>query len=107
MSAYAIAHLRTVDFNDEITEYIARIDSTIEPFGGRFLIHGKEPEVIEGPFPGMVVIVEFPDLEAAHAWYESAAYQAILALRTENSDGSTIIVEGVPEGYRAASLVGR
>ncbi len=107
MPAYAIAHLRSVDFNDEITEYIARIDSTLAPFSGRFLIHGKQPDVIEGPFPGMVVIVEFPDLEAAHAWYESEAYQAILALRTENSDGSTILVEGVPDGYRAASLVGR
>ena len=107
MSAYAIAHLRTVDFNDEITEYIARIDSTLEPFSGRFLIHGKQPEVIEGPFPGMLVAIEFPDLEAAHAWYESDAYRDILALRTDNSDGSTIIVEGVPAGYRAASLVGR
>lgn len=107
MSAYAIAHLRTVDFNDEITEYLTRIDATLEPFSGRFLIHGKQPEVIEEPFPGMLVAIEFPDLEAAHAWYESEAYQAILALRIENSDGSTIIVDGVPEDYRAASLVGR
>ena len=51
--------------------------------------------------------VEFPDLEAAYAWYESDGYQAILPLRTENSDSSAIVVEGVPEGYRAASRVGR
>ncbi len=105
MSAYAIAHLRTVDFNDAITEYIARIDSTLEPFSGRFLIHGKQPEVIEEPWEGVVVLIGFPDLEAAHAWYASEAYQAILPLRTENSDSSAIIVEGVPEGYRAADLV--
>ncbi len=54
-----------------------------------------------------MVAIEFPDLDTAHAWYESDAYQAILPLRTENSDSSAIIVEGVPEGYRAASLVGR
>ena len=33
----------------------------------------------------------------------SPAYQEILPLRTENSDGATIIVEGVDEGYRAAA----
>ena len=33
------------------------------------------------------------------------AYQEILPLRTNNSDGATIIVEGVDEGYRAASFL--
>jgi len=107
MPAYAIAHLRTVDFNDAITEYLEKIDASLEPFSGRFIIHGKQPEVIEEPWPGVVVAIEFPDLAAAHAWYESDAYQAILPLRTENTDSSAIIVEGVPQGYRADSLVGR
>ena len=44
-------------------------------------------------------------VERAHAWYDSPAYQEILPLRTENSDGATIIVEGVDEGYRAAAFV--
>lgn len=105
MPAYAIAHLRTVDFNAEITEYLKRIDATLEPFSGSFLVHGAQPEVIEEPWPGVVVIIEFPDPAAARAWYESEGYQDILALRTRNSDSSAIIVEGVPEGYRAANLV--
>lgn len=107
MPAYAIAHLRTVDFNDELVEYIARIDATLEPFAGRFLTHGKIPTVMEEPFPGTVIVIEFPDREQAEAWYASDAYQAILPLRTANSDGSAIIVDGVAPGYRAASFVGR
>ena len=105
MPAYAIAHLRTSDFNDQIKEYLQKIDGSLEPFSGRVLIHGDPPEVIEGPWPGFIVVIEFPDRDAAQAWYESEAYQEILPLRTENSDSSAIIVEGVPEGYRAASRV--
>jgi uncharacterized protein (DUF1330 family) len=44
-------------------------------------------------------------VERAHAWYDSPAYQEILPLRTENSEGATILVEGVEEGYRAAGFV--
>jgi hypothetical protein len=40
MSAYAVAHLRRVNVGPEIVEYIARIDATLEPYDGRFLIHG-------------------------------------------------------------------
>ena len=104
MPAYALAHLRTVDVNAEIVEYLERIDGSLEPFEGRFIVHGKIPEVIEEPFPGVVVIIEFPDLERARAWYESDEYQAILPFRTENSDGSAILVDGVGPDYRAADF---
>ena len=35
MTAYAVAHLRSVDQNAEIVEYLHRIDATLDPFGGR------------------------------------------------------------------------
>ena len=105
MSAYAIANLRTVDMNDEIRDYLLRIDGTLEPFGGRFLVHGATPQLVDGSLPGVVVVIEFPDTATAHAWYDSPAYQAILPLRTRNTEGGAVIVEGVPEGYRAASRV--
>lgn len=40
MSAYAVAHLLSVNLGPEIFEYIARIAATLEPYDGRFLIHG-------------------------------------------------------------------
>jgi uncharacterized protein (DUF1330 family) len=52
-----------------------------------------------------VVVIAFPDLTAARAWYDSPGYQAILPLRTRNAEGGAVLVNGVPEGYRAASLV--
>jgi uncharacterized protein (DUF1330 family) len=88
-----------------IVEYLEKIDATLAPYRGRFLIHGGSIEVLENSWPGTVVVIEFPDGEAARAWYHSPAYQAILPLRTENSDGSAIIVEGVTYPHDATDVI--
>jgi uncharacterized protein (DUF1330 family) len=107
LPAYAIAHLRDVDVNAEIVDYIRLIDETLEPFGGRFLIHGVTPEVMEGPWEGDLVVIAFPDRGAAHAWYASPAYQAILPLRTRNSRSAAIIVDGASESYKATDFLAK
>jgi uncharacterized protein (DUF1330 family) len=104
MTAYAIAQLRSVDQNDEIVDYLLRIDDTLTPYQGEFLVHGSIPELVDGELPGSIVIIAFPDREHAQAWYESPAYQAVLPLRLRNSEGGAVIVDGVPKGYRAASF---
>ena len=48
MPAYAVAHMRQVTMGPPIVEYLERIDATLAPFGGRFLVHGGKPEVVEG-----------------------------------------------------------
>ena len=102
MTAYALAHLRTPQINADVLDYIERIQATMDPYGGRFLVHGAPVEVREGSWPGTVVILEFPDIDSARAWYESPAYQQILPLRTAHIDGDTIIVDGVRGDYDAA-----
>jgi len=101
MTAFALAHLRTPTINDDVLRYIDRIQDTLDPFGGRFRVHGAEVEVLEGEWPGTIVVIEFPDVEAARAWYASPAYQEILPLRTDHIEGSTIIVPGVGPDYDA------
>ncbi|MFG2335939.1 DUF1330 domain-containing protein [Streptomyces yangpuensis] len=107
MTAYAIAHLRPETMNEDILGYIEAVQSTMDPFGGRFLVHGKEVEVLEGPFPGTVVVIGFPDIERARAWYASDAYQAILPLRTRHIAGEAVLVEGVPADYDATRTAAR
>ena len=107
MPAYAIANLSNVDLNAEVARYIATIDETLVPYEGRFLVHGKAPDVLEGEWADWTVVIVFPDLERAYAWYRSPAYQEILPLRTENSDGATMIVDGVADGYRAAEFLAK
>jgi len=105
MPAYAVAHMRQVTMGPAIVEYLERIDATLAPFGGRFLVHGGQVEVMEGTWPGHLIIIEFPDRARAHAWYQSAAYQEIVALRTDNSHSDVIIAEGVGSDHRATDVI--
>lgn len=101
MTAYAIAHLHNPTTNHDVLEYIERIQATMDPYRGRFLVHTTGVEVLEGEWPGAIVVIEFPGLEQARAWYDSPAYRAILPLRTENIDGDAILVDGVGPDYDA------
>lgn len=105
MPAYALAHLRPRQMDPEVFEYIERIQATLDPFGGRFLVHGGRLDVLEGAWPGDVVLIEFPDMEQARAWYDSPAYQEILPMRTAHFDGDVTLVEGVPAGYDPVTKV--
>ncbi|MCS0605380.1 DUF1330 domain-containing protein [Streptomyces sp. LP11] len=103
MTAYAIAHLREAAPHPEIAEYIARITATFAPYGGRFLVHGGRHEVLEGAWPGHVVIIGFPTLEQARAWWDSEPYREIAPLRSRHIEGDIILVPGVAEGYDAGA----
>lgn len=105
MSAYAVANLDEINVNREIIAYLNHVDETLEPYEGHFLVHGTKGDVVEGFSPGLCIIIEFPDLDHARNWYHSDAYQEIKPLRTNNSEGSVILIDGVPSGYRASDLL--
>jgi uncharacterized protein (DUF1330 family) len=98
--------MRQVNIGPPIVEYLRRIDDTLRPFGGRFIIHGGEVEVLEGTWPGTAIVIEFPDLAAARDWYRSAAYQEIMRLRTDNSASDLILVDGVGVDHVATDVLG-
>lgn len=105
MATYGIARLHDVRLGPEIVAYLQRIDATLAPFDGRFLIHGDPPEVLEGSWTGDLIVIAFPDRERARAWYTSPAYQEILPLRMNNSAGDVIFIDGVPEDHRATDVL--
>lgn len=105
MPAFAIAHLQDVDFGPDIVTYLQRIDDTLQPFGGRFRVHGAQAEVLEGALQGDIVVIEFPDLGRARSWYGSPAYQSILPLRTAHSRGVVMILDGVDVTHRATDIL--
>jgi uncharacterized protein (DUF1330 family) len=88
-----------------VVEYLQRIDDTLAPFGGRFIVHGGEVEVLEGSWPGHLIVIEFPDRARASAWYRSDAYQEIVALRTDNSDSDVVIADGVGREHKATDVL--
>jgi uncharacterized protein (DUF1330 family) len=105
MTAFAFAVLRNVSFGPDIVKYVEQIDSTLAPFDGRFVVHGGDKTVLEGSFAGDLIAISFPSRERALAWYESAAYRAILPLRTANSDGDVVLVDGVSGDHRATDIL--
>ncbi|MFJ6054361.1 DUF1330 domain-containing protein [Streptomyces sp. NPDC092307] len=102
MPAYGFAHLRSRRNHSDVIEYLERIQETLDPFSGRFVIHGPPAEVVEGAWPGSMVLIEFPGLAEARAWYDSPAYRTILHLRTDHIEGDLLLIEGVGPNYHPA-----
>ena len=105
MTAYALATLQNVKMGDDIVRYLERIDDTLAPYQGVFLVHGGKKQELEGHWPGDVVVIGFPDLSAAEAWYRSPEYAAIKPLRTNNSSADIILISGVGEGHKATDVL--
>ena len=103
--AYGVALLQDVRMGPPIVEYLERIDATLAPYGGHFIVHGATPEILEGTSPGTMVVIEFPDRAHAVEWYGSAAYQAILPLRTDHSTSTVFVVDGVGADHRATDVL--
>jgi uncharacterized protein (DUF1330 family) len=71
------------------------VPPTLKSYGGRFLVRGGNVEPREGNWvPTRFVILEFPSVERAKAWYDSTEYAPAKALRQATSTADLIIVEG-------------
>ena len=96
MTAYVIADV-TVTNPDGYAPYRPLAAASIAQYGGKFIARGGAVVPLEGGWsPTRVVIIEFPSMAAASAWYASPAYQAALKIRQANSTGRVIITEGAP-----------
>ena len=107
MTAYVLGHLRTPSSHPDVFEYMERIQATLDPFSGRFRVHGTLPEVLEGEWRGYAVLIEFPSSEHARRWYGSPAYREILPLRTDHIEASVVLVDGVGPDHDSAALAAR
>jgi len=96
MSVYVIANVRILD-PERYKEYVKQSPATIAAHGGRFLARGGKSEILEGPASSnRIAILEFPTLERAKAWWNSEPYRLPKALRQSASEGSFVLVAGVP-----------
>jgi uncharacterized protein (DUF1330 family) len=95
MPAYVVVNIRIHD-PDLYAEYARGAPGSVAAFGGRYLARGGAVEVREGAWsPERLVILEFPDLDAARGWYDSPEYAELRAIRERASEGELVITEGV------------
>jgi uncharacterized protein (DUF1330 family) len=106
MAAYLLNHLRIPGdkLNEESLRYLEQVKATVDPFGGRWLAQTTAVEVIEGAWPGAAVLLEFPDVAAAQAWYRSAEYQNIAHLRIDNAISDLVVFEAAAPGFDPADV---
>ncbi len=53
-----------------------------------------EVQVLEGSAPDGVILLEFPTVEEARAWYENPEYQEAIPFRQQAADYDVFIVQG-------------
>ena len=94
MPAYIVV---SIDIHDPeaMKAYSARVPAVIKAFGGRYLARGEQTTTVEGEFPlSKITLLEFPSLEAAHSFWNSAEYRECKALRENCSSGRAAILAG-------------
>jgi len=95
MPAYLIAEVQVTD-PAAYEDYRKQVPAIIAKYGGRYLVRGGKVETKEGGWaPPRFVIVEFPTMEQARKFYESAEYAPVLAIRTKASNSKLILAEGL------------
>ncbi|HVL47095.1 MAG TPA: DUF1330 domain-containing protein [Candidatus Thermoplasmatota archaeon] len=95
MPAYVVALIEAVTDPEAYRAYVARVEPTLAPFGGRFLARVPGPALLEGgPAPARAVILEFPSDAQARAWHASPGYKPVMDLRQRASKGTLLLLPG-------------
>ena len=96
MCAYLISEVSEVLDAAKMEEYRTLAQEAIEQYGGRYIVRGGKWEVIEGEWGlDRFVMVEFPTLEQARAWYHSPEYSKALEISRVALKRRLLLVEGV------------
>ncbi|HXM85348.1 MAG TPA: DUF1330 domain-containing protein [Stellaceae bacterium] len=94
MTAYLISEIDVTD-PKAYEPYKTAASAAIARHGGKYIVRGGKTLSLEGAPPKRMIVLEFPDIEAAKRFHESAEYQAAIPLRKKASAGSRLyIVEG-------------
>ena len=96
MAAYMIVDTK-IENAEAYEEYKALARPLAEKFGGRYRVRGGDMTVCETDLwsPTRIVVVEFPDMAAAKAFYDSKEYEPIRKIRRANAECSVVLVDGI------------
>lgn len=95
MPAYLIGRVDVTDL-EKWKEYAAAAGPAADKYGGKYLVRGGPSEGLENyeDEGKRIVVVEFPDMQAARDWYNSEEYQAAMKKRDGAGYARFTLVEG-------------
>jgi uncharacterized protein (DUF1330 family) len=94
MKGYIIVDVKITN-QQRYEDYKKLTPASLAPFDGKFVVRGGRTETLEGDWqPGRIVVLEFPSLERAKAWWSSDSYAPAKAIRQAASITRMIMVEG-------------
>jgi len=94
MKAYLVLDFAVRDLQGFLP-YVEAIPGFIDKHGGRYIVRGEAPTVMEGDWaPARMVILEFPSRENAQAFLADPEAQAIFAVRHATTISKLILVDG-------------
>ena len=95
MAGYMIVEIEVID-PVGYEEYKKLAGATVAQYGGKYIVRGGAAETLEGDWqPGRIVVLEFPSLTKAKAWWASPQYGPAKAIRQASSVTRMIAVEGI------------
>jgi uncharacterized protein (DUF1330 family) len=94
MNAYLVLDFSINDVPGFL-RYVDAIPAFIEKHGGRYIVRGVEPTVMEGDWaPERMVILEFPSRENARSFLDDPDAQKLFAVRHTTTNSKLVLVEG-------------
>jgi uncharacterized protein (DUF1330 family) len=99
MSAYCLFDCEEIYDPALLEKYRQRVFSVVSKFSGKYIVIGGPYEIKEGsPKINFPVLIEFPTLEQANAWYNSAEYAELLEMRKSAGKYEAVFMRGIEEG---------
>ncbi|HSS70111.1 MAG TPA: DUF1330 domain-containing protein [Casimicrobiaceae bacterium] len=94
MAAYMLVDISVTD-PAKYEDYKQLAQAAVAQHGGRYIVRGGQTVVLEGSWqPNRVVVLEFPDMQRARAFYESPEYRAAREARAGAATMNMIAVAG-------------
>lgn len=95
MPAYVVFIRDEMKDQASYNNYLQIAVPTLAPFGGEILVANGNHEAFEGADFDGSVILRFPDMATAKAWYHSPEYEEFKSIRLNATIGRAILVEGI------------
>ena len=94
MKGYIIVDVTVTD-PVKYEDYKKLTPGSLKPYDGKFIVRGGKCETLEGDWnPQRIVVLEFPSLERAKAWWSSDTYAPAKAIRQAASITKLLVIEG-------------